>query len=78
MTVLPVEVAAEDALELLEALDLIAAFCAAEPGLLDDALARFVGYGYDAAQLRREIRELAVRLAHCMGFDDAMNDEAER
>ncbi|MGO9334143.1 MAG: hypothetical protein ACLQCU_08850 [Acidimicrobiales bacterium] len=74
MRALPVEVAAVDAVEILEALDFIAGLCAAEPGPLDDALDRFVGLGYDAPQLRREIRALAVRLAECMRFDDAMSE----
>ncbi|HUI04989.1 MAG TPA: hypothetical protein VLZ77_15725 [Acidimicrobiales bacterium] len=73
----PVEVAAVDAVEILEALDFIAGLCAAEPDPLDDALDRFVGLGYDAPQLRLEIRALAVRLAECMRFNDA-TDELER
>jgi hypothetical protein len=75
MRFLPVKVAADDAVELLEALDFIAGLCGAQAGLLDDALAHFVGYGYDAAALHREIRDLAVRLAECIGFDDEMTEE---
>lgn len=70
----PIKVAAEDAVELLEALDFIAGLCAAEPAPLDDALGRFVGPGYDAPQLRHEIRELAVRLAEAMKCDDAASE----
>lgn len=75
MMSLPVEVAADDAVELLEALDFIAGLCSAQASLLDDALTHFVGYGYDAASLRREIRDLAVRLAECIGSDDEMTED---
>ncbi len=75
MRFLPVEVAADDALELLEALDFVAGLCGAQAGPLDDALAHFVGYGYNAAALRREIRDLAVRLAECIGSDDEMAED---
>jgi len=75
MMSLPIEVAADDAVELLEALDFIAGLCSAQASLLDDALTHFVGYGYDAAALRHEIRDLAVRLAECIGCDDQMTEE---
>ncbi len=75
MRFLPVEVAADDAVELLEALDFVAGLCGAQAGPLDDALAHFVGYGYNAAALRREIRDLAVRLAECIGSDDEMAED---
>ena len=75
MRFLPVEVAAQDAVELLEALDFVAGLCGAQAGPLDDALAHFVGYGYNAAALRREIRDLAVRLAECIGSDDEMAED---
>lgn len=75
MRSLSVEVAADDAVELLEALDFIAGLCGAQAGPLDDALAHFVGYGYDAAALRRETRDLAVRLAKYIGLDDEMTEE---
>jgi len=74
MRILPVEVAADDAVELLEALDFVVGLCGTQAVLLDEALAHFVGYGYDAAALRREIRDLAVRLAECIGMDDEMTE----
>jgi hypothetical protein len=75
MRSLPVEVAADDAVELLEALDFIAGLCGAQAAPLDDALAHFVGYGYNAAALHREIRDLAVRLAECIGCHDEMAED---
>ena len=75
MMLLPVEVAADDAVALFEALDFIAGLCGAPASLLDDALAHFVGYGYDAEALRRDIKDLAVRLAECIGSDDEMTED---
>jgi hypothetical protein len=75
MSGLPVELTADDAVEILEALDFVAGLCGAQAGPLDDALAHFVGYGYDAAALRRDIRDLAVRLAERIGSDDEMAEE---
>ena len=71
MRVLPVEVAADDGIELVELLCLVADLCDFCPTLMGDVLAYHLGAGYSAEDLRMDSARLADRLALAMGFADA-------
>ena len=72
----PIALDVGDAIELVELLGFVADLCASAPGPMNRALARFVGPGYDALDLRQDAIRLARRLPFTVAFDDPSTEPA--
>jgi hypothetical protein len=67
----PVSFVADDAVELVELLSVVAELCESFPLYVNDMLGSLLGAGYDAFDLRTDVARLADALAQSMGFADA-------
>lgn len=69
----PVQLCAEDGIELVELLCVVADLCDRYPSLMGDMLVNYLGttVGYGAEGLRMDAARMADELALAMGFADA-------
>jgi len=67
----PFRLRADDGIELVEVLNVVAELCESFPVHLGDMLGSLLGAGYNAADLHEDAARLAGGLATAMGFQDA-------
>lgn len=67
----PFRLRADDGVELVELLTVVAELCESFPVHVGDMLGSCLGAGYNAADLRDDAARLAGGLATAMGFQDA-------
>lgn len=72
----PVQLRADDGIELVELLTMVTELCDAFPTYMGDMLGSYLGAGYGAFDLREDAARLAGGLATAMGFADASMDSA--
>jgi hypothetical protein len=67
----PFGLRADDGIELVELLTMVADLCESFPVHIGDMLGSFLGAGYNSDDLRMDAARLAEGLAVAMGFSDA-------
>jgi len=70
----PIALRADDGIELVELLTMVAELCEAFPVHMGDMLGSWLGAGYGADDLRGDAARLAGGLALSLGFADASMD----
>jgi hypothetical protein len=70
----PVQLRADDGIELVELLTMVAELCETFPVHMGDMLSSCLGAGYGATDLGEDAARIADELATAMGFTDASMD----